>query len=156
MSMTCPKCRTKLATESKFCLECGLPIGERENQSAGVSSMNAFLNWRQKCSLWTGIILVALVGLCPPWMEVTVFIKGNLKLKEMQIGHHSIFNPPTYPYHMREPGRFRMYKIDFERLGVIWAIIAVFTGGFIVTMAGNKSSGKFAFHMYRSRRKPMV
>ncbi len=75
------------------------------------------MNRKQKIALWIGIIVIILLGLFPPFVE------------------------PVGMY-----GRGRYYKfilfsddnIDIIKLCVQWAIVAVITGGLIITFKDKK------------------
>lgn len=71
-----------------------------------------------------GLMVFLAAGLFPPWNSVMGY--KDLKLRR-NLGFHSLFIPPE-----ASPIRGRhatSAKIDFTRLGLEWALIAVATGG---------------------------
>ena len=79
----------------------------------------------QKTALWIGIIVIALIGLFPPWVQMHE-VEGPYKGKYDK-GYSPIFAPPKSPA-----------EIDISRLLIQWFIVAVIAAGAIVTLKDKK------------------
>lgn len=92
------------------------------------------MNRKQKTVLWLGIIAFVLMGLFPPWFY-SINVQG-LKSRR-NTGYKSILSAPE----AIGEGRFQELigaNIDFSRLAVQWAMVAVITGGFIVSLKNSR------------------
>jgi len=92
------------------------------------------MNRKQKAFLWLGIVAFVLMGLFPPWFY-SINVQG-LKSRT-NVSYKSILSTPE----AKGEGRFQELigaNIDFSRLIVQWAMVAVITGGFIVSLKSSK------------------
>lgn len=86
------------------------------------------MNKRQLVTLWIGIGLFVLMGIFPPWLRTgfkTIFGAGRYTAAA---GYAPIFLPPAYAL-----------SVDASRLFLQWGIVALVTGGFIVTFRKPKA-----------------
>lgn len=83
------------------------------------------MNWIQKTLLWIGISVIVVMGLFPPW------VVGKSVLSPNNAGYNFILNPP-------EAKRSEFSGLNSSRLLVQWIMVAVITGGFIVTFKSKK------------------
>jgi cobalamin synthase len=90
------------------------------------------MNHKQLAVLWAGIIAIVLMGLFPPWFY-PIDVGGIMSRKVA--GYKLLCSPPTGK---GEAGDMLGASLDIGRLCVQWAIIAVLTGGLIVTFKGKK------------------
>ena len=79
------------------------------------------MNRKQIIVLWIGIAAIVFMGIVPPWV---VSIQGAIE----QRGYGFILIPPEKYCH-----------INTSRLYVQWIMVAVATGGFIVTFKDKKN-----------------
>ncbi|MBI4539488.1 MAG: hypothetical protein HY704_08270 [Gemmatimonadetes bacterium] len=77
------------------------------------------MNKKQKIALWVGITLVALMGLVPPWKVMRP--RGGGAYLMQSLGYAPLFSQHG--------------QIDFGRLFVQWAVVAVVTGGLVLTFS---------------------
>ena len=84
------------------------------------------MNRKQVICLWIGIIVIVLLGLYPPWM---IIIESQVRGDSGFIGKGRHFMLHQYN---------KQWQIDTSRLGVQWIIVAVITGGLVVTFSGKK------------------
>lgn len=87
------------------------------------------MNGKQKLCLWIGIAVIVLMGLFPPWMAAR---PGG---GDYVAGGYAFILFPRDQY--GEP--LWLARIDFAQLAAQWAMVAVVTGGLIVTFADKKS-----------------
>ena len=87
------------------------------------------MNSRQKTALWIGIIIIVIMGIYPPW-EYT-FGKEYVPKITLPGGYWPIYGPP------KPEGAGT--EIDFSRLLIQWIMVALVTGGTIVTLKDKKS-----------------
>ncbi len=80
------------------------------------------MNWIQKTFLWIGIAVIVIMGIFPPWA-----MSGQGAFAPE--GYSFILNPPTELCH-----------INTSRLYVQWTMVAVVTGGLILTFKNNKKN----------------
>lgn len=90
------------------------------------------LNNKQTIALWIGVAAVVILGLYPPWTN------DHPARGKKFIGYSAIFSPAAKEF----PGYGGQYhttanSIDVTILLVEWVIIAVITGGLIVTLSIN-------------------
>jgi len=78
------------------------------------------MNKKQIIVLWIGIAAIVVMGIIPPWV---VSIQGAIE----QRGYGFILIPPEKYCH-----------INTSRLYVQWIMVAVVTGGFLVTFKDKK------------------
>jgi hypothetical protein len=76
------------------------------------------LNSRQLASLWGGILVIAIMGIVPPWREGSG--AGN------PLPYAPIFNPPSL-------AAASGVTVDYSRLSVQWLITLVITGGLLAS-----------------------
>jgi hypothetical protein len=76
------------------------------------------LNTKQLASLWGGILVLAILGLVPPWRDATG--AGN------PLSYAPIFTPPS----LQTAGGV---TVDYARLLIEWLITAVITGGLLAS-----------------------
>ena len=86
------------------------------------------MNWKQKICLWIGIVVIVMMGLFPPWMA-TAPGEGNY----VAGGYGFILFPRD-----QFGESLWLARIDFGQLAAQWAMVAVVTGGLIVTFADKK------------------
>jgi len=79
------------------------------------------MNLKQKICLWVGIAVIVVMGIFPP---LVISIQGAIE----QQGYGFILIPPEKYCH-----------INTSRLYVQWIMVAVVTGGFIVTFKDKKN-----------------
>ena len=82
------------------------------------------MNWKQKICLWVGIAVIVAMGIFPPVYHHTVFSWSN----------GPTVRPPKYEFLLTATGS----AIEYSKLFVQWAIIAVITGGLIYTFKDKK------------------
>lgn len=92
----------------------------------------AIMNWKQKIVLLTGIAIVTVMGIYPPWViKIPAYGHRETALKK-DAGHSLIFRPPqSSPY-------LRRANLDVLRLFTQWTIVVFFTGALIVAYANNE------------------
>ena len=74
---------------------------------------------KKKAFLWVGIGAVALMLLCPPWIEVIRY-QGAVALETPQ-GYAPVFNAPY------------QCRIDFGRLALQISVVVIIAGGLLLT-----------------------
>lgn len=86
------------------------------------------LNFIQKTMIVTGLFLMALVGLFPPWVSnVDVLEENEVKPAYLEPGgRHFLFWPPKPTIAERRLVISR--EIDYSRLILEWIVIAISTG----------------------------
>jgi len=87
------------------------------------------MNLGQKICLWIGIVLIVLMGIFPPWVAATPG-GGNY----IGSGYSFILNPPN----LQSEELWRC-RIDFPQLMAQWSMVAVITGGLIITFKNKKT-----------------
>jgi len=88
------------------------------------------MNAKQKKVLWIGMILMALMGLFPPWVMVYPSFMGTDIKRSIVIvpaGYAPIFNPPA----TRGWGAPRL---DFSRLFLQWGTVGILVGGLLLIL----------------------
>lgn len=86
------------------------------------------MNKKQKIVLWLGIIAFVFVSLFPP---VIIEGLGPIRgIREYERGFGCLLDPLVNPF-LKE-------TIDFPLLAVEWIVIAVVTGGFLITFKDTK------------------
>lgn len=92
----------------------------------------AIMNWKQKIVLLTGIAIVAVMGIYPPWViKIPAYGHRETALKR-DAGHSLIFRPPHIPPYSRRA------NLDVLRLLTQWTIVVFFAGGLIVAYTNNE------------------
>jgi len=86
------------------------------------------MNFKQKIVLWIGIAIIVGMGLFPPWKVETGkerIFSGKKYTPSFIVssGYHFLFNPPS-----------RAKGIDVGRLFVQIGLVAIITGGVILTI----------------------
>jgi hypothetical protein len=89
------------------------------------------MNNKQKIILWLGIIVFVAAGFYPPW-----YVKAGAAPEDL--GYRVLFSPPIVSL-PNYTGR-----VDFDRLGMEWAIIAVITGTLLLVYASGKEKTSHA------------
>ncbi len=92
------------------------------------------MNAKQKAFLWLGIIAFVLMGIFPPWFY-PINIEG-LKSRT-NVDYKSILSPPEAIGENKYEGLIGA-SIDFSRLAVQWVMVAVITGGFVVSLKNSR------------------
>ena len=101
------------------------------------------MNRTQLKVLWIGIGIFVLMGLFPPWtlqLTSTSTLTLSIDQKQWLAGQQS----STYKFLLTPPKLMRAakivvpFQIDVCKLGVQWAMIAVVTGGLLVTLQDKK------------------
>lgn len=92
------------------------------------------MNTKQKIALWLGIVAFVLMGLFPPWNYPGSVLGVKIQIDK---GYKAIFAPPTGK---GEEGKMFGASIDINRLCVQWAMIAVITGGLLITFSGKQKA----------------
>lgn len=98
------------------------------------------MNKKQLVVMWIGIIIIVMMGIFPPWVSISTIrnpetIFGDwTTTKRYYYGYNPIWKGIGDSYEVSHPAA----SIDFHRLGLQWAITAVFTGGFMVTFKNKK------------------
>jgi hypothetical protein len=88
------------------------------------------MNRKQIICLWIGIVVFITIGFFPPWK----WTPGNLFL-----GHGFILDPSfKYPYNKEKSFSPCDLRIDTTVLYVQWIMVAVITGGLLLTFQGKK------------------
>jgi hypothetical protein len=82
--------------------------------------------------MWIGISIVALMGICPPWVETQASYRGPVS--EEPLGYSLLVCPP------KSDGGWSGVGIDVVRLTLQWFVVALITGGAIVTKADKKET----------------
>jgi len=108
------------------------------------------MNRKQKTFLWIGIIAFVLMGLFPPWtlqFTSTSILTLSLDEKQWLAGQKSstykyLLTPPQLAY--RTSALYRKigvpFQIDVPKLGVQWAMVAVITGGLVLSLKDRKDT----------------
>jgi len=97
-----------------------------------VSHHHHNMNAKQKKILVAGIAIAVLIGLFPPWTDV--FAPPGLDTKIQKSADYTfILSPPTAPQQFDSSGtidlaQFHTFAIDFSRLLVEWAVVALAVG----------------------------
>ena len=81
------------------------------------------MNKKQKICLWMGIIVIVLSGIYPHWM-ITIESPARGESGFIGKGRHFLLHQYN-----------KQWQIDTSRLSVQWIIVAVITGGLVVTFA---------------------
>jgi hypothetical protein len=92
------------------------------------------MNLKQKLVIWIGLLVVAQIGVYPPWIQE--FNDGELHLGPTASVHHWVFSPPGPPSWVwdRESARVKSSvlwnsRLDVARLLDEWATtVLVFAG----------------------------
>jgi len=92
------------------------------------------MNRKQTMVMWIGIIAFVLMGLYPPWI-----VEGGMAKITLHFGpqYSYILTPPKGPDtigKIKDASKMFTPRIDIAILAVQWAIVAVITGGLIVTL----------------------
>lgn len=91
------------------------------------------MNKKQKVALWVGIAAAVIMGLYPPWNY------DHPKLGSKSIGYSSIFTPAQKQVtEYNDTYTETANAIDATRLIIEWVLVAIVTGGLIVTLSGGK------------------
>jgi hypothetical protein len=91
------------------------------------------MNQKQKICLWLGIIVFVLMGIFPPWTLPVNYHGAKL---QRNCGYKCILTPPEISLEEASVAT----SIDFSRLCVQWAMVAVVTGGLLVTLKDKKNA----------------
>ncbi len=75
-----------------------------------------------------GLVLLALLGLFPPWTQSITAPTGYHQ--EKPLGYGFILSPPQ-----PESGVYSV-TLDFRRLAVSWAVVTFVIGGLVVLLRG--------------------
>lgn len=94
------------------------------------------MNAKQKIILWLGIAVIVAMGLCPPWVRPVH--SPSFGAVRQDLGYSPIWQPAIQKRVLREETYSLHGSIDFQRLGVQWAVVAVITGGLVAIFAGKK------------------
>jgi cobalamin biosynthesis protein CobD/CbiB len=88
------------------------------------------MNKGQRVSAVAGLLLLALLGLFPPWTESVTAYTGYHQ--ERPLGYGLLWSPP-------EP-RDRDYSValDYQRLAVSWAVVIFLAGVVVVLLQGRR------------------
>lgn len=100
------------------------------------------MNKKQMCVLWPGIVLVAWMGLFPPW--IYTYHSGSVH-SEKSAGYSLILDPPSPE---RSSNNYGGVRLDVSRLAVQLVVVCFVTGGLIASLRGpanpiNLSRGSF-------------
>ena len=91
------------------------------------------MNTKQKVALWTGIIIVVIMGLFPPWLHTRIIdVIGALEVRTYYYDYPFILNAP-------QGNMLGKTHLDFKRLIIQWIIIAIIVGGFMKTFSKHRS-----------------
>ncbi len=93
------------------------------------------MNRKQKICLWLGIVAIVIIGIFSPWLYTTT---GNGLNSKKNAGYSCILFPPP----PKGVGLRYGISLDVSRLCVQWVIVAVVTGGLIVTLKDKKQKDK--------------
>lgn len=97
------------------------------------------MNQKQKICMWIGIAVIVLMGLYPPWI-----LKDTSDVSKAE-GSRFGFLVPQLPYFDSEGMVWQesyAYQIHVVQLLIQWFMVAVVTGGLIVTFADKKPTGE--------------
>ena len=128
---------------------------DKKTKSSEWCGYKEILNKKQKICLWVGITIIVLMGLFPPWVVKQVFQKGNwntitlrkyIFIFKAPYIHYKAISPPhpkapkdiVESYKSIRAGFNHVEQIDVTRLLIQWFIIALITGGLIVTFKDKK------------------
>lgn len=101
------------------------------------------MNLKQKICLWIGIGVFVLMCLFPPWtlqLTSTSILTLSFDQKQWLAGQKS----SAYKFLLTPPqlmGAAKIgvpFQIDVPKLGIQWAVVAVITGGLLVTFKDKK------------------
>lgn len=93
------------------------------------------MNKKQLICLWSGIIVIVMMGIFPPWfLPLNV---GRLQSRR-DVGYKFILTPVEIEVPPAVDTSPVVASIDITRLCVQWVIVTVITGGFIVTFRDKK------------------
>lgn len=91
------------------------------------------MNWKQKICMWIGIAVIVLMGLYPPWIAKDTVHGGS----SQACPQFSFLMP-----RLLERLEFVLEKppcqIHVVQLVIQWVVVAVVTGGLMVTFADKK------------------
>jgi len=93
------------------------------------------MNRKPKICLWIGIAVIVAMGIYPPWLYT--FTAQGVNSRE-NAGYNCILTPPQPKEDIAPYGII----LDIPRLCLQWVIIAIVTGGLIVTFKDKKTKDK--------------
>jgi hypothetical protein len=93
------------------------------------------MNWKQKICMWIGIAVIVLMGLFPPWI-----LKDPVDGGEAQSLKFGLLVPqlPYFDWDRMVWQQSYAYQIHVVQLVIQWFMVAVVTGGLVVTFADKK------------------
>ncbi len=107
------------------------------------------LNLKQKLIVWTGLALIVVMGIYPPWTES--FHYGDIRVGPRSGDYSWVFLRPGVPVWARNLAKARVapdkpspleislywgFSIDLSRLLVQWAMVCFVVGGLVWTLKG--------------------
>lgn len=98
------------------------------------------MNKGQMTCMWIGIIVIALMWLCPPWKYTVVLVKSNTTY-DVPTGYYFIFDTPSVrTYHSLRANELQsvVAVIDFSLLDFQCVVVILATGALIYTFKGKK------------------
>ena len=93
------------------------------------------MNWKQKICLVGGILIIAAMGICPPWV-FRVDLQGATLSKDY--GYAPIWEPPERQFQSQGSKYTVKPDIDLSRLYVQWVVAVVVAGGLIIACKDTK------------------
>ena len=89
------------------------------------------MNKKQLIALWSGIIIISLMGIFPPWVT-----EGNVRGAHIYaLAKYSFILTPPYSDAERT---ISIHHIDFSKLIIQWFIIGLICTGFVITFHKTK------------------
>lgn len=89
------------------------------------------MNRKQIICLWVGIAIIVLMGIFPPWITKGTMSGGSVQA----LPKYSFLLLP--PYSDNKTG-LSLHQIDINKLVIQWFMVALITGGLIVTFKNEK------------------
>jgi len=104
------------------------------------------MNKKQLIVLWSGLFLVVLMGLFPPWIYALPNLSGGMTGVEADAGYSPLWSPPELFSSSTKGTDYEFFvsslsvigHIDINRLFVEWVIVGVITAGIIVSIKRQK------------------
>src|SRR6266571_3970404 len=90
------------------------------------------MNRKQRVAIVLGLVLLALLGLFPPWTDSLTAPMGYHQ--ELPSGYRFLFSPPR-PFDDRHS-----ITLDLKRLAVSWTVVLLLTGVIVVLLHSSSSA----------------
>jgi hypothetical protein len=93
------------------------------------------MNRKQKVVFLVGVGIIVMMGLIPPWYYHSVFTEEQRIACEINGDYGFLFSPPQPPSDLvRFKAKYTLILIDYSRLLVQWAVVAIATAGIVLVL----------------------